>query len=62
MDIDKINQTVRNQSKTAVIAIRVTVSLKESFMNACSVNNVESSAVIRAMMMDYVKQTQDKKH
>lgn len=62
MDINKINQTVKHQSKTAVIAIRVTVSLKDSFMNACSINNVESSAVIRAMMMDYIKQTQDKKH
>nr|DAU06562.1 MAG TPA: antitoxin [Caudoviricetes sp.] len=61
MNIDKINQTVRNQSKTAVIAIRVTVSLKESFMNACSVNNVESSAVIRAMMLDYIEQTKNKK-
>lgn len=60
MNIEKINQAVRNQSKTAVMAIRVSVSLKDSFMNACSLNNVESSSVIRELMKEYVKQTEEK--
>lgn len=60
LDMEEINKNVKMKTKTDVLAIRVSVGLKDKFQKACEGNGVQASAVIREFMAEYVRLTKQK--
>lgn len=61
MDIDKINENARSEVMNDSIRIRISVPLKRAFMNECADNGVDSSSIIRALIRDYIEESQRQK-
>lgn len=61
MDIDKINENARSEIMNDSIRIRISIPLKRAFMNECAINGVDSSSIIRALIRDYIEESQRQK-
>lgn len=58
MNIEKINESARAEIMNDYIRIRISVPLKRAFMTECELNNIDSSSVIRALIKDYIEESQ----
>lgn len=61
MDIEKINENARSEIMNDSIRIRISVPLKRDFMDECTKNGVDSSSIIRALIRDYIEESQRQK-
>lgn len=58
-DFEKINELAKAGIMNDSIRVRITVEMKQEFMNACEQNGVDGSAVIRALIQEYIDMTNE---
>lgn len=61
LDMEDINRRSKLEVMNDYIRVRVSSILKEDFNKACEENGVQTSAIIREFMAEYVKFTKEKR-
>ena len=54
IDMSKALQDARRDSKNAIIKLRVSEEQKDRFMVMCKKHNIDASALIRAMIQQFI--------
>lgn len=54
INIQKAVEEAQKESKNSIIKLRVSEEQKNRFMNMCKKHNIDASAMIRAMMQQFI--------